>query len=78
MGVERSVIRWYIQRQLILNEIDALEDQLQSSDFSPSNEGKEREQTVTGVTDKSELQHRRIEAQRKLQALGECPRPMMG
>ncbi len=69
MGVERAVTRWYIQRQLILDEIAALEAKLQSA--SENKQASEGEEQRT-------LKHQIAEAQEKLRLMGACPRPMMG
>ena len=68
MGVERAVTRWYVQRQLLLDEIATLETQVASSaddDAMPSH--------VNG-----DVVQKLAQAQRKLRVLGSCPRPMMG
>ena len=69
MGVERSVTRWYVQRQLILDEIAALEAKLQPI--------KENAQPLSGE-DQMALKHQIAEAQDKLRLMGSCPKPMMG
>ncbi len=66
MGVERSVTRWYLQRQTILNEIASLEERLRQIAQSRQ----EGEQAA--------LQEKLSGAQKKLRDLGACPKPMMG
>jgi hypothetical protein len=73
MGVERAVTRWYVQRQLILAEIAHLEEK--QKPFEQSNEEQAQEASVESAGD---LQLQMEEAQKRLKALGHCPRPMMG
>ena len=77
MGVERAVTRWYVQRQVILNEIALLEAKLVPE---PSLEGSAE---VSQVADDKSNEHTDIvselsKAQEKLRLLGPCPKPMMG
>lgn len=69
MGVERAVTRWYVQRQLLLDEIALLETK-----GAPSS-------TIDGATlpqvDSDALQ-KLAQAQEKLRVFGPCPKPMMG
>ncbi len=69
MGVERAVTRWYVQRQLLLDEIATLETQVASSsadgDATPSHLDDNVVQKLAQV-------------QEKLRVLGPCPKPMMG
>ena len=69
MGVERAVTRWYVQRQLLLDEIAALETKLQSDGENKQSSPDEEQST---------LKHQIAEAQEKLRLMGSCPRPMMG
>jgi hypothetical protein len=72
MGVERSVTRWYVQRQIILNEIALLEEQLKyvsSTNVQTSD---------TADTKIAELLLQLARARGKLSSLGPCPKPMMG
>ncbi|GAC1691772.1 MAG: hypothetical protein NVS9B9_14130 [Ktedonobacteraceae bacterium] len=67
MGVERAVTRWYVQRQLLLDEITLLETKI-----APSS-------TDDGATSQqAETLQKLAQAQKKLRDLGACPRPMMG
>ena len=66
MGVERSVTRWYLQRQMILNEIASLEERLRQLAQS-------RQEGEQGS-----LQQQLSGAREKLRDLGACPKPMMG
>ena len=69
MGVERAVTRWYVQRQLLLEEIAALEAKLQPvRDNTKQLSGEEQ----------SAIKHQIAEAQEKLRLMGSCPKPMMG
>lgn len=68
MGVERAVTRWYAQRQLILNEIAALEEKLTLREAANSSAEK----------DLTEANEALAKAQEKLHSLGPCPKPMMG
>jgi len=69
MGVERAVTRWYVQRQLILDEIAELEAKLQSA--------RENMQPSAGE-EQRKLKRQIAEAQDKLRLMGSCPKPMMG
>jgi hypothetical protein len=76
MGVERSVTRWYVQRQIILNKIALLEAQLEPVPPSVS-----LAHLPTGeMTDvrSAELLLQLTRTRGKLHSLGPCPRPMMG
>ena len=69
MGVERAVTRWYVQRQLLLDEITLLETKI-----APSlvDDGATSQQVNTDILQKL------AQTQEKLRILGACPRPMMG
>ena len=67
MGVERAVTRWYVQRQLLLDEITQLETKIAPS---PTDDG------ATSL--QAETQQKLVQAREKLRVLGACPRPMMG
>lgn len=69
MGVERAVTRWYVQRQLLLDEIALLTTKI----ASPSNAGDATPQAV-----ENDILQKLAQAQEKLRVLGACPRPMMG
>ena len=69
MGVERAVTRWYVQRQLLLDEIASLETKIAPS----SNE----DGAIVQQVDTETLQ-KLAQTQEKLHTLGSCPRPMMG
>ena len=69
MGVERAVTRWYVQRQLILDEIAALEAKLQ-----PVGENVEQPRGEEQIAIKRQI----AEARKKLRLMGSCPKPMMG
>jgi hypothetical protein len=79
MGVERSVTRWYLRRQLILTEIAHLEARLAPSSVPTADEASG--DAVREDTTKGDLENLRLQltlAQEGLKALGHCPRPMMG
>jgi len=73
LGVERAVTRWYLQRQIILQEIATLEAALLTAASqeheSAANNGKQAAE---------EKMQQLADVQEKLRALGSCPRPMMG
>lgn len=69
MGVERAVTRWYVQRQLLFEEIAALEAKLQAA--------KENTQPSPGEEQKT-LERKIAEVHEKLRLMGSCPKPMMG
>lgn len=75
VGVERAVTRWYVLRQALNYEISLLEARLEQAMHMEerSEEVVEGEQPTT-----FELQEQLARAQKKLDALGPCPRPMMG
>ncbi|MGI9057224.1 MAG: hypothetical protein ACR2H5_01455 [Ktedonobacteraceae bacterium] len=73
MGVERAVTRWYLQRQLILDEIATLEAKLT---LSQAQEQTLNESNATQAAE--EYLQQLAKAQEKLRVLGSCPRPMMG
>ena len=72
MGVERAVIRWYVQRQTLLEEIARLEVQLASVSI-----GEQQGESSLGREDTDVVQQL-AQARVKLRLLGPCPKPMMG
>jgi hypothetical protein len=68
VGVERAVTRWYLQRQRILTELDALETRLARWQAQEKRQGPEEAEIARQITATRE----------KLRVLGPCPRPMMG
>ena len=67
MGIERGVVRWYAQRQLLLEELSSLDSvDAQSADKTVSQEELQQQEM------------KRAEIQSRLQRLGPCPTPMMG
>lgn len=70
MGVERSVTRWYIQRHIVLKEIELLEVKLATIPANNRPPGNEKEA--------AEAPLQLVRAREKLIALGPCPKPMMG
>ncbi len=67
MGVERAVTRWYVQRQLLLDEIILLETKIAPSSTDDG-----------AISQQEETLQKLAQAQEKLRVLGNCPRPMMG
>jgi len=67
MGVERAVTRWYALRQILQQEIDALQARLVSSPTE-----------TQSVQERAEAAQQLALAQARLLALGPCPKPMMG
>jgi len=77
MGVERSVTRWYVQRQLLLAEIELQSAKVLPVQDSSSEEGKsDIEASEAGTPHEAVQQFART--QEKLHLLGPCPKPMMG
>ncbi|GHO42961.1 hypothetical protein [Ktedonospora formicarum] len=74
MGVERSVTRWYVERQMLLSEISALEADLNST--ASEQETSANKESATSQKSEAALQLRRV--QEKLHFLGPCPKSMMG
>ncbi len=74
MGVERSVTRWYVQRQLIYNEINLLEVQLEQLSMTEN----AQEAVPVGQINPTDIEQQLKKAQEKLLLLGPCPRSMMG
>lgn len=68
MGVERAVTRWYLRRQEIQRDIDALQTRLEQP---PSEENQ-------SSPDRAEIEQQLAEARARLLSLGPCPKPMMG
>lgn len=85
MGVERAVTRWYVQRQVILDEIVALQASLinlqaasQSAPEQPTGEATPNTETPDNAASIAETERKLAEAQSRLLALGPCPKSMMG
>ncbi|GHO76309.1 hypothetical protein KSD_40800 [Ktedonobacter sp. SOSP1-85] len=74
MGVERSVTRWYVERQMLLSEISALEAKLTPG---TSKEASANTESAT-PSQADEVAQQVSQAQQKLHLLGPCPKPMMG
>ncbi len=94
MGVERAVTRWYLQRQIILDEIATLQAKINEAQ-SKVQTAFESSTIITTDTTMTTITHdvafsdavaqatdeyvqQLAQAKEKLQALGACPRPMMG
>lgn len=69
MGVERAVTRWFVQRQILLDEIAGLETKLHPA--------RENTQPLPDA-EQMALKRQLAEAQEKLRLMGSCPKPMMG
>jgi hypothetical protein len=67
MGVERGVVRWYAQRQLLLEEVATLDAKI-----APDTEN------TLSHEEHVRVEEQKAEAQRRLHLLGPCPTPMMG
>ncbi len=80
MGVERSVTRWYIQRQTILSEIVWLESWLWGTAGAniDSHTGNPNDGNKMADVESAELVLQLTRARGKLCSLGPCPKPMMG
>ena len=78
MGVERSVTRWYIQRQTVLYEITALETKIAQLQHHNDAEAESVLPESEPVLNLTELQQQLVISQEKLKTLGPCPKPMMG
>ena len=68
--MERPVVRWYAQRQLVLGKIATLETELARIVAQNTEEATTEEEAAT--------QAALAKAREELHALGPCPRPMMG
>ena len=69
MGVERAVTRWYVLRQQLMTEITQI---AQRQELLAGNEDGPGQETAEALQTQMEV------AQKRLRALGHCPRPMMG
>jgi hypothetical protein len=80
MGVERSVTRWYVQRQSILSEIAWLESRLwgTAGANSDSHTGTPTDGNKIADVEGAALLLQLTRARGKLRSLGPCPKPMMG
>jgi len=74
MGVERAVTQWYLHRQMILQEIAALEAKLAAQQSL----GQEQELSSSHEQMNEDVLQQLEDAQVKLRKLGHCPKPMMG
>lgn len=82
MGVERAVTRWYVQRQVILDEIVALQASLMRSQQAATRQLSDEAATSAGTRANAEtiaeIERKLTEAQSRLRELGPCPKTMMG
>ncbi|HLI06336.1 MAG TPA: hypothetical protein VKV40_07200 [Ktedonobacteraceae bacterium] len=81
MGVERAVTRWYAQRQVILDEIAALQANLislQNQQAQQTDETAAEAGTRTNAEAIAEIERRLVDARTRLRELGPCPKTMMG
>ncbi|MBV9614687.1 MAG: hypothetical protein JO031_04420 [Ktedonobacteraceae bacterium] len=75
MGVERTVTRWYAQRQSLMEEIVRLEAKIAQP---PDVNQKTQDTSAHEAVDLQSWQEELAKAQKKLRLLGPCPQPMMG
>jgi hypothetical protein len=68
VGVERAVTRWYLRRQEIQRDIDALQTRLEQPHPEEDKTSSER----------AEIEQQLSEARARLLSLGPCPKPIMG
>ncbi|GLV56909.1 hypothetical protein KDH_37480 [Dictyobacter sp. S3.2.2.5] len=80
MGVERSVTRWYIQRQMLEHELAQLESQLDQGQAQTEDETAAPASISgeNGENSPEELLQKVAMTRVKLKSLGHCPKPMMG
>ena len=78
MGVERSVTRWYLQRQTILSEINLLEAQVAQIQHYDDAESEPVSSGNVPVADLANLLQQLEQCRGRLNTLGPCPKPMMG
>lgn len=72
MGVERSVTRWYVKRQLLLNEIAQLEIALAINVSDETNN-----HAQLSAQQRAEKTEQLTRTRKQLQLLGPCPKPAM-
>lgn len=77
MGIERAVVRWYAQRQVLLEEL-ALLDAEAPVEAGNAGNAKDATETVTSEESRQQREQKRAEMERRLRLLGPCPTPMMG
>ena len=77
MGVERAVTRWYVQRQVLLTEIEMLSAKL-APVLIDTSEGVDIDTAPLEAINVDEVTQQLARAQEKLRLLGPCPKPMMG
>ncbi|GHO91453.1 hypothetical protein KSF_015010 [Reticulibacter mediterranei] len=77
MGVERAVTRWYVQRQVILDEIALLEASLQT-EHELGESGETNVVRADAASEYTASMSKLAMAQERLRLLGPCPKPMMG
>jgi len=70
MGVERAVTRWFALRHNLAEQINVLEAKLQQQDSG--------EQASSNSAERVSREKELASLHAKLQALGPCPKPMMG
>jgi hypothetical protein len=77
MGVERAVTRWYVQRQVILEEVALLEALLQA-EHELEESGEANLVRADATNEHTATMSKLAKAQERLRLLGPCPKPMMG
>jgi hypothetical protein len=72
VGVERAVTRWYVLRQVLVEEIARLETKIASDP--------EQADVASGgeAVSVEALHEQLVRARERLRLLGPCPKPMMG
>jgi len=87
VGVERAVTRWYVQRQVILDEIVALQASLSNLQEQAAAQPTTEQAAVEAAANAdrrassasiAEIERKLAAAQARLIALGPCPKSMMG
>lgn len=78
MGVERSVTRWYLQRQTVLYEINRLEAQVAQIQHHDDAESEPIPSDDVPVADISKILQQLERSRERLKTLGPCPKPIMG
>jgi hypothetical protein len=81
MGIERTVTLWYLHRQILLNELAILADQLvqiRTTSDSEVVQSEARKGTSPFPAECVEIEEQYKRVQERLHNLGPCPRPMMG
>lgn len=76
VGVERAVTRWYVRRHALLAELATLQERL--AQLALPAETRAEEGNAAQQAERAAVERQQAEAQARLDALGPCPKPMMG